>query len=81
MIAGNMICGVSSPASGNGLMARVGRDAYEEALAMPNVTIFGSPERPMCGWVLVQPEGIERDDDLAAWIERGIIVSAALPPK
>ncbi len=77
MIAGNMVCGVS----GDGLMARVGRDAYEEALAVPNVTIFGSPERPMRGWVLVKPAGIESDEDLAAWVERGVTVAASLPPK
>ena len=77
MIAGNMVCGVS----GDSLMARVGLDAYEEALAMPHVTIFGSPGRPMRGWVLVQPPGIESDEDLAAWIERGIAFAATLPPK
>jgi hypothetical protein len=77
LIAGNMVCGVS----GDGLMARVGLDAYEEALATSGVAIFGSAERPMRGWVLVQPPGLESDEDLAAWVERGITFAATLPPK
>ena len=35
----------------------------------------------MKGWVLVAPEGIEDDDQLADWIQRGVKFVGALPAK
>jgi hypothetical protein len=37
--------------------------------------------RPMKGWVLVAPEGYEADEDLQRWVERGMAIALALPPK
>ena len=77
LIRGNMACGVK----GDGLMLRVGKEAYEATLQEPDVSIFGKPERPMTGWVLVRPEGLAEDEDLAGWVERGREQAMALPPK
>jgi len=77
ILNGNMACGVS----GDGLMARVGLDAYADALAEPHVTTFGPAGREMRGWVLVTAPGIAEDDSLARWVERGVAFAAALPPK
>ena len=40
-----------------------------------------SPARPMKGWVLVEPEGIEDDDQLKDWIQRAVKFVGKLPGK
>jgi hypothetical protein len=37
--------------------------------------------RPMRGFVVVAAEGIAEDDDLAAWVDRGMDLAGPLPPK
>jgi hypothetical protein len=77
MLGGHMACGIS----GDGLMLRVGKEAYAAALAEPHVGEFGPAGRPMTGWVLVDAVGLTEDGDLAAWVARGAAIAAALPPK
>ena len=47
-------------------------DNYDDALQEPHVKAFDLTGRPMKGWVLVEPEGVEGDDQLNDWIERAI---------
>ena len=77
MLNGNMACGVS----GDALMARVAPDDYEAALNQPHVRVFPSGERPMRGWVLVDPAGLATDSDLEYWVWQGVAVAESLPPK
>jgi hypothetical protein len=77
MLNGNMACGVS----GDALMARVALADYEAALSRPHVRVFPSSERPMRGWVLVDPAGLATDDDLEYWVRQGVAVAESLPPK
>jgi hypothetical protein len=77
MVRGNMACGVN----GDDLIVRVGPDAYEEALAAPHTRPFDMTGRPMRGWVVVTPAGQARDEDLMAWVARGVAFALALPPK
>jgi len=37
-----------------------------------HVREFDITGKPMKGWVLVEPEGIEDDDQLKDWIERAL---------
>ena len=37
--------------------------------------------RPMKGWVMVEPDGIEDDAQLAGWIERAVEFVVTLPAK
>ena len=62
------------------LIARVGPDAYEDALLEPHVREFDITGRPMTGWVLVDPEGVEDDGQLNAWIRRALVFVSELPP-
>jgi hypothetical protein len=74
---GNLCVGVFRES----LVVRVGLNAYDAALDEPFVTIFGSVKRPMRGWVMVGPDGL---DDMAAirgWVERGVGFVETLPPK
>ena len=77
IVAGNMACGIS----GDGLMVRVGLDAYADTLEEPHVSPFGGPDRPMRGWVLVDATGIATDEALTEWVKRGMDFALALPPK
>ena len=52
----------------NTLMARIGPDAYEQALTTVGCKPMDFTGRPMKGFVFVEPEGIDMDDDLSYWV-------------
>ena len=77
MINGNMlVC-----ASKRGLMARVGKAQEAEALARPHAAPCRPAGRPMPGFVRIEPEGIESDDDLKVWVDMARTYVCALPAK
>ena len=76
MLAGNMCCGVI----GEDLMVRLGDDG-EAALAEPHTRPMDFTGKPMRSMVLIDPLGVETDDQLAAWIERARSFVGTLPPK
>jgi len=51
------------------LMARVGIDNYEKALARKHCTEMNFTGRTMKGYVFVTEDGIDLDDDLNFWIQ------------
>lgn len=77
MVDGHMCCGVSREA----LMVRVGRDAYQEALAQPHVRKMEFGGRSPTGFVLVDPAGYRTDASLKKWITRALGVVATLPAR
>ena len=77
MLAGNMCCCVTD----KGLMVRVGPEGYQEALALPYAVVMDMTGRPMRGWVLVQPEGLQSRPSLSEWVSRGADFAATLPAK
>ena len=77
MLAGNMACCVTD----RGLMVRVGPDGHAEALALPHAGVMDITGRPMRGWVLVEPAGLESWARLAEWVERGTTFAHTLPTK
>jgi TfoX/Sxy family transcriptional regulator of competence genes len=77
MLYGNMLVGVWK----DSLIVRLGPDEGQKALAQANVSKFDITDRPMKGWVLVQPDGIENDGQLGDWIERAARFVATLPAK
>ena len=74
---GNALVGVWK----DGLIARLGPDEGEAALREPHVRAFDITGRPMRNWVAVEPEGVEDDDQLQAWVERAIKFVRTLPKK
>jgi hypothetical protein len=78
LLDGNMSVGLSG---GGELMVRVGPEATDDALARPHTRVFDMTGRPMRGWILVAPEGIGGDGELAAWVRRGVDFARSLPPK
>lgn len=63
------------------LIVRTGHDAYAAALRAPFVKKFDITGRAMRGWVMVAPEGIEGDGELAEWIARAVAFVRSLPSK
>jgi hypothetical protein len=78
LLAGNMTVAVSSR---GGLMVRVGRAGYEQALSRPHVEPMEMRGRPMTGWIRVMPDGLSTRRQLSAWVTRGVAFSRTLPPK
>ena len=77
LLNGNLLVGVWKES----LVVRLGKDEGEEALWEPHVKEFDITGRPMKGWVLVEPEGIEDDERLRGWIERATKFVRTLPGK
>ena len=77
IICGNMACGVV----GDDLVVRVDPQETEAILTQPFTKPFDTYGRRMAGWVLVSPPGIERDEDLEAWVLRGVDYVGTLPDK
>jgi hypothetical protein len=76
-LRGNIAVGVWKES----LIVRLGPDRGEEALLEPHVRPFDITGKPMRGWVLVAPEGVARDDQLAEWIGKAIAFARTLPAK
>lgn len=77
LMSGNALAGVWK----NSLIARLGPDEGDEALLEAHVRAFDITGKPMRNWVVVEPEGIEDDDQLAGWIERAVKFVRTLPKK
>jgi hypothetical protein len=74
---GLMFVGVS----GSKLMARVGKENYEDSLARQHVREMDFTGKPMQGYVYVEPSGLSSEEQLNFWLQRCRQVVSALPPK
>lgn len=77
LLCGNLLVGVWK----SSLVARLGPEQGTEALRQSNVKEFDVTGRPMKGWVLVEPDGIDSDQQLATWIGQAMQFVETLPPK
>jgi len=77
LLDGKMFVGVL----GKELLARVGPDAHDEALARPHVRIMDFTGRPMRGYVFVGPEALEGEAALRGWIDQCLRHAATLPER
>ena len=77
LLNGNALAGVWK----DRLIARLGPDEGEAAMREPHVRQFDITGKPMRNWVAVEPEGVEGDDQLEAWIERATAFVRTLPKK
>jgi len=65
MVAGKMCAGIV----GGTLMARIDPQLYPQALDRPGAREMDFTGRPMKGFVFVEEEGIDADDDLRDWLQ------------
>jgi len=77
MVTGHMCCGIIN----DRLMARVGPDRYEAALAQDHVLPMDFTGRPMKGMVYVESPAIDTQETLAQWIGTCLEFIHSLPPK
>jgi TfoX/Sxy family transcriptional regulator of competence genes len=79
MIGGNMAVGVMRESE---LVVRIEPEETEAACREPHVHEFGrSGRKPMRGFVLVEPAGVEDEAELARWVDVGAARAASMPPK
>lgn len=78
MLNGNMLVG---PIKGGGLLARVGKDAYSEALTRPGASPMMFTGREMPGFVEITGDVLEDPDTLAEWIALAEAFVGTLPAK
>jgi TfoX/Sxy family transcriptional regulator of competence genes len=76
MLNGNMI----AVSSRRGLLVRVGKDAYDDALARPGARSMEMGGRVMAGYVFVDPAGLS-DATLRDWLQLALAFVRTLPPK
>lgn len=77
LLHGNMCVGVWKTS----LIARLGPAQAEAALKEPNVVDFDITGRPMKGWVMVEADGLETDQQLSDWVQRSVEFVSTLPKK
>ncbi len=77
LLNGNMACGIHK----DFLIVRVGPDVYKESLKLKHTSEFDLTGRPMTGWITVNSNGYESDEDLQNWVTKGIKFASTLPVK
>jgi TfoX/Sxy family transcriptional regulator of competence genes len=77
LLHGNMCVGIWQ----DSLIVRVGAEQHDEAMAKPFAKPFDITGRPMTGWVMVEPDGLDSDRDLRSWVESGIRFAISLPAR
>ena len=77
LINGNMCTG----AWNGSLVVRLDKEMHEQTQAEPHTRPMNITGKVMKGWALVEPAGIESDDDLKAWVRRAAAFAASLPAK
>ena len=66
MVDGKMCVGIMK----DNLMCRIGADNYENALSHEHCVPMEFTGRPLNGFVFVQPDGIDLEDDLEYWVQK-----------
>src|SRR5438034_11138533 len=75
LVHGNMAVGASGQ---GGLLVRVDPAESDALVASTSARPMEMRGRQMAGWLRVDPAD---DDELAAWVDRGISFARSLPPK
>lgn len=78
LIHGHMAVSASSQ---GGLLLRVDPAETESLVNEPHVGRFVMRGREMDGWLLVDTEAVETEDDLRRWVLLGVTHARSLPPK
>lgn len=63
------------------LIVRLGPDEAEMALREPHTREFDVTGKPMRGWIMVDPGGLDSVEALADWIKRASDFVSTLPAK
>ncbi len=75
LLNGKMLVGIWEQS----LVVRLDPVQANTALKQPNVQQFEVGGRPMKGWIVVDPDGLDSDQQLADWIDRAVEFVEMLP--
>jgi TfoX/Sxy family transcriptional regulator of competence genes len=78
LVGGHMA--VSASGRG-GLLLRCDPAETDELVTEPGVERFEMRGKEMDGWLHVDPQAIEGDEELRRWVRVGLAYAASLPPK
>ena len=78
LLNGNMC--VSASRTG-GMLVRIDPADTDAVLAPPHVTVMRMRERTMAGWIIVAPDVVKTEREVASWVKRGVAFARTLPPK
>lgn len=78
LIDGKMAVSASSK---GGLLLRIDPALTESLVSEPHVRPFEMRGREMDGWLRVDAEVLETDDELRLWVSHGVTYVRSLPPK
>ena len=78
LIGGHMSVGVSGQ---GGLMVRVDPEETDALLDEPHAQPFQMRGRAMRGWLRVDGDGVQSQEQLEPWVRRGVAYARSLPPK
>ena len=78
LVNGNMAVSASSQ---GGLLLRVDPSQADSLVDQEHVRRFEMRGREMDGWLRVDVESIETDDELRRWVSHGLTYARSLPPK
>lgn len=78
LLRGNMAVSVSGR---GGLLLRCDPEQTDSLVAASGVDRFEMRGKEMDGWLHVDPEAIETDQDLRRWVGVGVGYAGSLPPK
>ena len=78
LAGGNMAVAASGQ---GGLMVRVDPEETGALLEQPGAGPFEMRGRPLDGWLRVGDDGLRSEDELEAWVARGVAYARSLPAK
>jgi TfoX/Sxy family transcriptional regulator of competence genes len=78
LINGNMAVSATSP---GGLLLRMDPVQTDALINEPHAQRLTMRGREMDGWVRIDADALETDDELERWIDRGVAYARPLPPK
>jgi TfoX/Sxy family transcriptional regulator of competence genes len=76
LVGGTMAVAASSK---GGLLVRVDPVQTDDLVDEPHVGRFEMRGRAMNGWLRVDAEAVQDDDDLERWVRRGVAYARSLP--
>jgi TfoX/Sxy family transcriptional regulator of competence genes len=78
LIGGNMAVAASGQ---GGLLVRVDPEESEALTEATSARPMEMRGREMAGWLRVEADAVQTEDELAAWVERGASFARSLPAK
>jgi TfoX/Sxy family transcriptional regulator of competence genes len=78
LVNGNMAVAASGQ---GGLLVRVDPQESAELVETTSAEEMVMRGRSMAGWLRVESREVEADEDLGAWVDRGLSFARSLPPK